>query len=187
VRRLPAPVLVLVLLLGCLPARAQTSPSADQIIDALRPTGNLLSGGTRGARPGVGATASASPDQARAAGHSPAPSANLTVNFASGSTDLTPQAVQALNELGRALISSDLASYKFRIEGHTDTVGTPDGNRALSEQRAQAVVTYITTHFGVEPSRLEAVGKGCEDLAIPTPPQTPEPRNRRVLVVNLGN
>ena len=185
--RLPAPVLVLVLLLGCLPARAQTSPSADQIIDALRPTGNLLASGTRGARPGVGATGSAGPDQARTAGHAAAPSANLTVNFASGSTDLTPQAVQALNELGRALISSDLAGYKFRIEGHTDTVGSADGKRALSEQRAQAVVAYITSHFGVDPSRLEAVGKGCEDPAIPTPPQTAEPRNRRVLVVNLGS
>ena len=115
-----------------------------------------------------------------------APSANLTVNFASGSADLTPQAVQALNELGRALSSSDLAGYKFRIEGHTDTVGTPESNRALSERRAQAVVSYITSHFGVDASRLQAIGMGEEDLAVPTPAQTPEPRNRRVLVVNLG-
>jgi OOP family OmpA-OmpF porin len=47
-------------------------------------------------------------------------------------------------------------------------------------------VTYITGHFGVDASRLQAVGKGEEDLAVPTPAQTPEPRNRRVLVVNLG-
>ncbi len=117
---------------------------------------------------------------------SAAPSANLTVNFASGSADLTPQAVQALNELGRALSSNDLAGYKFRIEGHTDTVGTPEANQLLSQQRAQAVVTYITSHFGVDASRLQAIGKGEEDLAVPTPAQTPEPRNRRVLVVNLG-
>jgi len=115
-----------------------------------------------------------------------APSANLTVNFATGSAELTPQAIQALNELGRALSSKDLAAYKFRIEGHTDTVGTPDANRALSEQRAEAVVSYITSHFGVDATRLQAVGMGEEDLAVPTPPQTPEPRNRRVLVVNLG-
>ena len=110
----------------------------------------------------------------------------MTVNFTSGSADLTPQAVQALNELGRALSSKELAGYKFRIEGHTDTVGTPDSNLELSAKRAHAVVTYITSHFGVDASRLQAVGKGEEDLAVPTPAQTPEPRNRRVLVVNLG-
>ena len=91
-----------------------------------------------------------------------------------------------LNELGRALSSKDLAGYKFRIEGHTDTVGTAEANRLLSEQRARVVVTYITSHFGVDASRLQAVGKGQQELAVPTPAQTPEPRNRRVLVVNLG-
>jgi outer membrane protein OmpA-like peptidoglycan-associated protein len=48
------------------------------------------------------------------------------------------------------------------------------------------VVTYITSHFGVEQTRLTAVGKGEEGLAVQTPPRTPEPRNRRVVVVNLG-
>ena len=65
-------------------------------------------------------------------------------------------------------------------------VGAPEANRALSEQRAKAVVAYITSRFGVDGSRLQAVGMGEQDLAVPTPAQTPEPRNRRVLVVNLG-
>jgi hypothetical protein len=30
------------------------------------------------------------------------------------------------------------------------------------------------------------VGLGENELAVPTPPQTPEARNRRVRVVNLG-
>jgi outer membrane protein OmpA-like peptidoglycan-associated protein len=200
VRKMFAPFLALPLVVAGLPALAQSSPSADQIIKSLRPTGNLVSGGTRGIRVGgappapspavpvaTGQPHAATSHAAAAAPAQPAaPSANLTVNFASGSADLTPQAVQALNELGRALSSSDLAGYKFRIEGHTDTVGTPESNRALSERRAQAVVSYITSHFGVDASRLQAIGMGEEDLAVPTPAQTPEPRNRRVLVVNLG-
>ena len=88
--------------------------------------------------------------------------------------------------MGRALSSKELAGYKFRIEGHTDTVGTPEANRLLSEQRAKAVVSYISSHFGVDGTRLQPVGMGEQDLAVPTPAQTAEPRNRRVLVVNLG-
>ena len=202
VRTLFASFVALPLVIAGLPVLAQSSPSADQIIRSLMPSGNLVAGGTRGIRlqvapaptpltPVATGQPHAVPSHAAAA---PAttptapsvPSANLTVNFTSGSADLTPQAVQALNELGRALSSKELAGYKFRIEGHTDTVGTPDSNLELSAKRAHAVVTYITSHFGVDASRLQAVGKGEEDLAVPTPAQTPEPRNRRVLVVNLG-
>ena len=185
------------LVIAGLPVWAQSSPSADQIISSLKPTGNLVSGGTRGIRlsgapaptPTTPVTAGqAHPTTMHAAAPPPsgAPSASLTVNFASGSVDLTPQAVQALNELGRALSSKDLAAYKFRIEGHTDTVGTSEANRILSEQRAKAVVAYITSHFGVDAARLQAVGMGERDLAVSTPAQTAEPRNRRVLVVNIG-
>jgi len=204
VRLLFAPFVVLPLVLGGLPVFAQSSPSADQIITSLKPSGNLVSGGTRGIRlsgapaptpvsqvatgkphPVAHPAPVATPAAASQAAPS-SPSASLTVNFATGSADLTPQAVQALNELGRALASKDLAAYKFRIEGHTDTVGSSEANRALSEQRAKAVVAYITSHFGVDAGRLQPVGMGDQELAVPTPPQTPEPRNRRVLVVNLG-
>jgi OOP family OmpA-OmpF porin len=200
VRKMFAPFIALPLVIAGLPVHAQSSPSADQIINSLKPSGNLIAGGTRGIRLGAPPPSAPSPVTPVATGqpHVPvhaakaqasqtaAPSANLTVNFASGSADLTPQAIQALNELGRALSSQDLAGYKFQIEGHTDTVGTPEANRRLSEQRAKAVVAYITSRFGVDPARLQPIGKGEEDLAVPTPAQTAEPRNRRVLVVNLG-
>ena len=114
------------------------------------------------------------------------PTVNLTVNFANGSADLTPDAIRTLDALGRALASQDLAGYHFRIEGHTDTVGSADYNRTLSERRAEAVVDYVAKKYGVEPSRLQAVGMGEEGLLVATPPQTPEPRNRRVQVINLG-
>ena len=80
---------------------------------------------------------------------------NLTIEFRTGSADLTPQASRTLDELGRALSSSQLAGYRFRIEGHTDTVGTQEANQALSERRAAEVVEYISTHFNVDKTRLE--------------------------------
>jgi outer membrane protein OmpA-like peptidoglycan-associated protein len=184
------------------PAFAQTSPSADQIINALKPTTEMLhSSVTRGIRPlapnpgsDVAPVSTASAASApKASTHVAAktttaesPSVNLYVPFENGSAELTPQAIAALDELGKALSSSALAGYKFRIEGHTDTVGTKPYNLSLSERRAAAVSAYLEQKYGVVQTRLEVVGLGSDHLLVPTPEQTPEPRNRRVTVVNLG-
>ncbi len=201
-RSLIAPIAVVPLIFGTLPAFAQSNPSADEIIKSLKPSGNLMQGGTRGIRlaapstdatapaattrtgrqqPRVAANRSGAPSAAQAAD----PSVSLTVIFATGSADLTADAVHTLGELGRALASKDLLSYRFRIEGHTDTVGSREYNQALSERRAAAVVDYVARKYGVDPARLQAVGLGEDGLLVQTPSQTPEPRNRRVQVINL--
>lgn len=190
------------LLLGSLPALAQAQPSAEQLLQQLRPKGDLLSGGTRGIR--LAAPGSDAPTPALAGIPSPRhqpqlasnkslpvptaapPEANLTVNFAIGSAELTPEARQTLNTLGQVLASKDLQGYRFRIEGHTDTVGSREYNRVLSGRRAEAVVAYVAKTYGVDPGRLQAVGMGEDELLVQTPSQTAEPRNRRVLVINLG-
>jgi OmpA-OmpF porin, OOP family len=209
VRRFIAPLILVPLVFAAAPVFAQGNPSADQIINSLKPSGNLTAGGTRGIRlaaPSADGTAPAqaqsqyqapttpaAPTQRRVASAKPmapaeaaGPSVNLTVNFPNGSADLTPEAMASLDALGRALSSSELSSYRFRIEGHTDTVGSKEYNRSLSERRAEAVVNYIVTKYGVQASRLQAVGMGEEGLLVSTPEQTPEPRNRRVQVINLG-
>jgi OOP family OmpA-OmpF porin len=204
VRSLIAPIIVAPLVFGSVPAFAQGSPSADQIINSLKPSGNLVLGGTRGIRltapsgeaPAPAVHSQAARQQQRVASNRPvsatAPpqaadlSVSLTVNFATGSADLTPDAIRTLDQLGLALASKDLAGYRFRIEGHTDTVGSREYNQALSERRAAAVIDYVARKYSVDPARLEAVGMGEDGLQVPTPPQTPEPRNRRVQVINLG-
>ncbi len=179
-------------------------PSANDIIKSLRPSG-AISGVSRGIRP-VGEAPAPAPSQARpvstgaasapsqstphanqAAAPTKAPSVNLAVQFASGSADLTPAAIKTLTELGRALSSNELSNFRFRIEGHTDTVGSPETNRALSEQRAQAVVDYMATNFNIDRGRMQAVGMGSDDLAVQTGPQVAEARNRRVQIINLGD
>jgi len=190
---------------AAVPAIAQSNPSTNQIIQSLRPSGNLLQGGTRGIRlaapssSGSGAqsapaaashvtrsaTAAArpsAPTQAEAA----APSVSLNVDFPTNSATLTPDAKATLDRLGRALTSKDLASYRFRIEGHTDTVGSAGYNQALSQRRADAVAAYLEQAFSIPSSRLEAVGMGEQGLLVVTPPQTADLRNRRVAVINLG-
>jgi OmpA-OmpF porin, OOP family len=193
------------------PAAAQAQ-TPDEIISALRPPSG--SGPTRGIRP-VGPTAAPPADEpapsagppayapaaSRPAGTAssrhaprlperqsaePAGTVNLVVNFATGSAQLTPQATRTLDALGRALSSRSLADYRFRIEGHTDSVGGRDLNLALSQRRAAAVAEYVSRHYGVDPSRLEVVGVGPDQPLVPTPDGVAEPRNRRVQVVNLG-
>ena len=188
------------------PARAQSGPSVEQIIRSLTPSGDVTKAGTRGIRlsPPVSPPAETRPagSAATPVAAQPAPSArtappaasadqraatiNLTVNFATGSAELTPQAVSILDRLGTALASQALSSYRFRIEGHTDTVGTRDYNLGLSERRAEAVVTYIRDKYGVDAARMEAVGLGANRPLVVTADQQDEPRNRRVQVWNIG-
>jgi outer membrane protein OmpA-like peptidoglycan-associated protein len=115
-----------------------------------------------------------------------APSTNLDIEFATGSAALTPQATAELDQLGKALTSAQLASFNFKIVGHTDTVGDPATNQSLSDQRAQAVKNYLESKYGIADARLQATGVGENDLLVSTPPQTPDIRNRRVQVINLG-
>jgi OOP family OmpA-OmpF porin len=115
------------------------------------------------------------------------PAVSLSVTFASGSARLTPQAEQTLATLGRALGSRDLLPFRFRIEGHTDTTGDRGLNQRLSEERAAVVRDFLIQRHGISPQRLVAVGFGQEQLLVPTPADTPEVRNRRVQVVNIGN
>jgi OmpA-OmpF porin, OOP family len=157
---------------------AQSGPSAEQIVKSLTPTG--ASGTTRGIRVGP-----AAPGQAQQT--TPGPAISLSVQFATGSAELTPQAIHVLDNLGKALNDQTLASYRFRIEGHTDTVGTREYNKDLSDRRAEAVVAYLANNYHVDRSRVDAVGMGEDQLLVPTPDQTPEPRNRRVQVVNIGS
>jgi outer membrane protein OmpA-like peptidoglycan-associated protein len=164
-------------------------PSVDDLINGLK----LDDGKTRGSRPVAPRAETASvmaptPVVARSEGRSePAGSMNINILFVSGSAELTPAADQTIGTIGKALKSSELATAKFRIEGHTDTVGDPDRNRALSTRRAESVVAELVSKYGVEPDRLQAVGLGEDELSVPTGDQVPEARNRRVRIVNISH
>jgi OOP family OmpA-OmpF porin len=196
-------LMILPMLLCVTPALAQNKPSSDEIIKSLMPSGNLMGAGARGItlRPAGqpepnGAAAPAQSARAPATIQPPAvicstvtgvPSKDLTVKFATGSPELTPEAMQTLDELGTALTSQQLSQFRFRVEGHTDTVGSKSYNKALSGRRALAVVNYVERKFAINPVRLESAGMGSECLKVSTPDQTPNPENRRVTVINLGN
>jgi outer membrane protein OmpA-like peptidoglycan-associated protein len=191
------------LCLGVVPlttGNTANAQSAAQIIDKLSPTGGGGPVVTRGIRlgspppAGQSSTATTRPATEASTGGMARPpaaarpaEANLTVPFASGSAAISPAATHVLDQLGAALTSPKLADFKFRVEGHTDTVGSPETNKALSEQRAASVTDYLATKFNIDRARLTPVGMGEEGLLIATGPNVSNSANRRVLVVNLGH
>ncbi len=183
-------------------AAAQTDPSTRSMIERLKPQSGGQTRGIRlpadagGAAPS-GDTAAVAAAGVRHAALTSAPrettapegvsAVSITVNFPTGSATLTPEAERALTPLGQALASRELASYRFRLEGHTDTVGEQTLNQSLSERRAIAVRNFLESRYGIAPTRLEAAGYGANQLLVQTPVQTSEPRNRRVQVLNIGS
>jgi outer membrane protein OmpA-like peptidoglycan-associated protein len=102
----------------------------------------------------------------------------LPLTFAPGSASLSADSERLLSPVGEALASPDLAGYRFRIEGHTDSVGDADANMALSEQRAVAVRNYLVRAWGVDPRRLVVVGFGSSQPLVATPPMPSASLNR---------
>ncbi len=79
-----------------------------------------------------------------------------------------------------AKVMADHAEIKHvRVEGHTDSVGNAAYNKKLSQQRAQAVVTWLTAH-GVEKERLTAEGIGKDRPMVPNDTELNRALNRRV-------
>jgi hypothetical protein len=79
-----------------------------------------------------------------------------------------------------AKVMNDHSEVKYvRVEGHTDNIGSSEYNKKLSQQRAQAVVRWLTDH-GVQKSRLSAEGMGKEHPMVPNDSDANRAINRRV-------
>jgi outer membrane protein OmpA-like peptidoglycan-associated protein len=115
---------------------------------------------------------------------SEAPRVALNIQFEFDSDELTGRSRSMLDMLGRAMTSPELSGAIFRVEGHTDAVGSQDYNLELSHRRALAVQRYLMENFSLSSSQLLAQGFG---FTMPVPNLDPEDgRNRRVEVVNLS-
>ena len=113
------------------------------------------------------------------------PTIRLPIFFEFNSAQLRPEANQLLDKVGAALASGELETFRFSIEGHTDDVGSPAYNAALSAERAAAVQTYLLAK-GVPRSRLGTVGHGEAAPVAPNDSEEGRQHNRRVEIINLG-
>ncbi|MBR1784189.1 MAG: OmpA family protein [Bacteroidales bacterium] len=77
--------------------------------------------------------------------------------FETDKSDLLPQSFRELNLL--VDIMKTHPDMRIEVQGHTDSHGTAEHNRLLSEARAKAVVDYLLRH-GIDGRRLEWRGYG---------------------------
>ncbi len=80
------------------------------------------------------------------------------LEFASGAAQLTDRSYASLTAIAAYLAQNGTA--RIALVGHTDAVGSLDGNIVLSRKRAQAVRTLLITRHGVNPDQLIADGTG---------------------------
>jgi outer membrane protein OmpA-like peptidoglycan-associated protein len=89
----------------------------------------------------------------------------------------TPQTTDILTELV-SFMTSNKAVSKLRVEGHTDNSGNQVANVKLSQERADAVVKYLTGK-GIDAGRLTSVGYGSTRPVSPNDTAANKALNRR--------
>ncbi len=75
--------------------------------------------------------------------------------FAWDQATLEAASFPILDEVVLAL--KDNPTFRVQVEGHTDSSGPNDHNQTLSEQRARAVLDYVTSH-GIASDRMTSKG-----------------------------
>ena len=111
-------------------------------------------------------------------------SIDLEISFQLNSAVLTLLARKQLIVLADAMKTAALRSSRFRISGHTDSVGNAPYNKALSQRRAAAVGEYLSKKCGINAFRFDIFGFGEEKPKLLF--DTSNAKNRRVEILALG-
>ncbi len=104
---------------------------------------------------------------------------HFTLYFEPGTSVLTEESEAQLPEIAALAASRPVQSVI--VTGHTDTVGAPAGNVALSTRRAELVRQALIA-AGIEADAIDATSLGESSPVVPTADNVDEPRNRRVEV-----
>ncbi|HET9136943.1 MAG TPA: OmpA family protein [Candidatus Kapabacteria bacterium] len=97
--------------------------------------------------------------------------------FETDKATLLPTSFAELDRL--ADIMKKEPSLRVAIEGHTDSTGTVEHNKKLSQSRAESVVAYLQTKQ-IAATRLESHGYGSEKPIAPNATEEGKAENRRV-------
>ncbi|MBX3213974.1 MAG: carboxypeptidase regulatory-like domain-containing protein [Labilithrix sp.] len=100
------------------------------------------------------------------------------VQFGVDSAVILPASTGLLTEIADVLLKNPRIR-RVEVQGHTDGTGAPGHNQKLSEDRASAVVAWLTAH-GVAADRLTAKGYGDSKPLVPNVTELNKQRNRRV-------
>ncbi|MGB6973991.1 MAG: OmpA family protein [Terracidiphilus sp.] len=111
--------------------------------------------------------------------------ADVTVNFGFDKSVLTTDAKDQLDQFATQLGSAK--SYILEVTGGTDSTGSKQYNYELSQRRADAVVQYLASKYGVAPHRFYLIGIGKDEEVASNTTRAGRKENRRVEVQLLTN
>ncbi len=110
--------------------------------------------------------------------------------YQSGSYEVNSRAQETLSKIAK--IITDYKDYDVLVEGNTDNVPVSTtsakmknirNNWDLSALRAASVVQYLQDHFGVNPKRLTAGGRGEYNPVTTNDTEVGKQRNRRTQII----
>lgn len=111
-----------------------------------------------------------------------------TINFKTGSSTLSQESKTMLDEVAQA--SMTLKGYVIEVTGFTDSTGSVQRNKALSQKRAQAVIDYLVETHNIPLRRIGmSYGYGENQAVADNTTTDGRLQNRRVevkLMVNRG-
>jgi len=103
------------------------------------------------------------------------------LTFASGSADVSDADAPLLTKVQRVV--TEYPDAAIRIEGHTDSRGSAEANRVLSQRRAIAIREYLLGRLPISSSRIQAVGMGEEQPIASNDDEEGRRRNRRIEII----
>ena len=113
------------------------------------------------------------------------PLADVSVTFGFDKAVLTAADKAQLDGIANSLTTT--RGYILQVTGGTDSVGNAEYNYALSQRRADAVVSYLAVKYNVPPHKFYLVGIGKDVQVASDKTAAGRAKNRRVDVQVLSN
>jgi len=108
---------------------------------------------------------------------------NAPIYFVADTTDLLPGENAKLQKI-ISYINTNYSgsSFSLTIEGHCASVGRPNDEKALSEQRANKIKSMIVNQVKGKTANITTIGAGATKEAISNPTKEEMAKNRRIEV-----
>ena len=100
-------------------------------------------------------------------------------NFKLGATDLPDEAKARLDALVGQLKGDTKNNVFIEIEGHTDNIGSKEGNYKLGLERAEAVKRYLYMQHQIPLHKISVISYGEEKPVAPNNTRAGRAQNRR--------
>ena len=106
-------------------------------------------------------------------------------NFKFAQKDVPDEAKARLDEMITQLKADPKAAW-FEVEGHTDSVGSPELNERLGFERAEAVKRYLYEQHQIPLHKMNVISYGEDKPVAPNNTRDGRAQNRRVVVKVLA-